>query len=683
MSAPERTRERLDVALELARVGYYLAPVTLKRGPDGKKRPRYYGSWDRMSTRDPAQIKDWFVQYDCSFLVDTGKSGVVGLDLDLADNRDGIAAWEALNGPCGGIVVDTPSGGQHHYFAADPGRPLINSADPATGIDTRAEGGHVYAPGAVILGADDEPEPGGYRARGPLYAPGDLPPVPELLHARRKERSPRSELAREDRRFTNAEAKTYIQTKLDELAGAVEGGRNVALNTAAFRIGHFVSDEFGTTYEAAVAALVAHLPPGYGDAPGEAREVDATIRSGLTDGIEDGTYVRRRVEPESPLDAEPGDDLSRLVERILLKRQAERIADASERPPATPAATVSLAQLFIEPDDPVAYRIAGLWPTAGKVLVTAPKKAGKTTLIGNLLRVLVDGGGFLARPEHLVQPGDWQVAAAGHRVEPVATGRVVTLLDFEMTRGQLKRWLRDQRIGRSDAVHVELMRGRTWDIRDDRVRGEWATHLRSVGTDVLLVDPIGPIIHALGIEENSNSAVGQFLTALDRLCAEAGIAELFTTHHTGHDGERGRGASAFLGWPDAIWSLVKDEESRTRFLSAEGRDVYLRETRLDYDRSTRRLSLGDGNRIEARDLGNAVHVAKIVTDQPGMTQNGVKTLACEAHGWNTKTAQPAIKAAVTAGLVHVHFGPNRAQLHHPGARCERCPEMNGDPGDPR
>ena len=135
-------------------------------------------------------------------------------------------------------------------------------------------------------------------------------------------------------------------------------------------------------------------------------------------------------------------------------------------------------------------------------------------------------------------------------------------LDFEMTRRKFRAWLRDQRIVNTDAVHVELLRGHPWDIRDDQVRTEWAEYLRALGTEILLIDPIGPILHGLGIEENSNSEVGRFLTCLDRLCAEAGIRELFVTHHAGHDGERARGASAFLGWPDAIWSLVRDGSDR-------------------------------------------------------------------------------------------------------------------------
>jgi hypothetical protein len=319
------THGALSVALDMARVGYYLAPVTLQRGTDGKKRASYYGSWDEQSTRDPDKIRDWYVQHECSFLVDCGKSGIVGVDLDLKEDRDGIASWQAQGGPQGGIVVDTLSGGQHHYFAADPDRPLTNTVNPKTGVDVRGEGGHLYAPGTVILDVDGRPEAGAYAARGPLYTPGDLPPAPEILHQLRKATSPNAGLPREDRKFTLAEARAYCRTKLDELTAAGEGGRNHALNTAAYRLGHFIGDHFGTTYEAAEKALRKALPDGYGSVPGEKGEIAATIRSGLTDGIEDGVYVRDETEVGSAVDEE---DPNARRERLIAERVERLEIDA-------------------------------------------------------------------------------------------------------------------------------------------------------------------------------------------------------------------------------------------------------------------------------------------------------------------------------------------------------------------
>ncbi|CAI9407878.1 hypothetical protein AESSP_01914 [Aestuariimicrobium sp. T2.26MG-19.2B] len=55
----------------------------------------------------------------------------------------------------------------------------------------------------------------------------------------------------------------------------------------------------------------------------------------------------------------------------------------------------SLAQLLAEPDVDAEYQVEGLWPTGGRVVLVAPHKAGKSTLVANLLRSLVDGEKFL------------------------------------------------------------------------------------------------------------------------------------------------------------------------------------------------------------------------------------------------------------------------------------------------
>jgi hypothetical protein len=245
-----------------------------------------------------------------------------------------------------------------------------------------------------------------------------------------------------------------------------------------------------------------------------------------------------------------------------------------------------------------------------------------------------------------------------------------------MTRQKIKEWLRDQHIRRQGAVHVELMRGRRWDVRDDKVRADWAKHLAAVAADIVIVDPIGPVLHGLGIDEQANTAAGQYLTALDQLAAEAGVRELFVTHHTGWAGERSRGASAFEAWPDAIWRLLRPDGT-DRFFAAEGRDVYVPETLVQYDRATRRMWLGEGNRVTTRTAGHVDTVAAIVTETEGLTLNKLKPLVRDALSCGTPVAEDAIKGAVAAGRVHHHHGPNRAQLHYPGPRCSDC--RAGDP----
>lgn len=482
-----------------------------------------------------------------------------------------------------------------------------------------------------------------------------------------------------DRPFTLDAAAAFVREKaIEPLQAATKGERNNRLNDAGYLIGHFVEAGFWPK-ELAVQRLTE-----LGREVGlDENEIGPTIRSGLTAGMADepdskGERFGRCVLVESdPFSATTDDatELAQLIHKMRLRRQAQEILDAESRPPRRPAATVSLAELLAEPDVEERWRIERLLPSGGKVLSHAPKKAGKTTLNGNLVRCLVDGDPFLASRAPDGFPG--------FKVTPLTSGRRVVVLDFEMTRQQLKDWLRDQDIQNQDAVHVEFLRGHPWDIRDDQIRAEWAERLGEVGADILLVDPIGPILHMLGIEENSNSEVGRFLANLDRLCVEAGVSEKFVSHHAGHNGERSRGASAFEGWPDAVWSLFRDGD--TRFFAADGRDVSQPETELSHNSMSRHLALGRATtRATARATDDAEIIVDIVTESPGKTGNELKEMARHtAIGTKQQNAHDAIKAAIAARRIHTHNGSNRRQLHHPGESCPGCLRTDGDPGGPK
>lgn len=78
-------------------------------------------------------------------------NGLVVIDVDRKNGKDGLPAWEALARK-GGIpntrVIQTPSGGLHFYFASP--EPVANSQSKlAEGVDVRGEGGFVVAEGTT------------------------------------------------------------------------------------------------------------------------------------------------------------------------------------------------------------------------------------------------------------------------------------------------------------------------------------------------------------------------------------------------------------------------------------------------------------------------------------------------------------------------------------------------------
>ncbi|MFL1999501.1 AAA family ATPase [Microbacterium sp. A1-JK] len=294
------------------------------------------------------------------------------------------------------------------------------------------------------------------------------------------------------------------------------------------------------------------------------------------------------------------------VERELARLRAQqdarkRLADEAA-PPTIPPPLRRLDEFLAEPDEDAEYRVEGLMPTGGNVIVAAQFKAGKSTLIGNLLGSLADGGDFL---------GQFPANAAGR----------VVLIDDELDPRTMRRWLRDHTIDHPERVELVSLRGHlsTFNILDPATRAAWADVIGAC--DVLILDCLRPVLDALGLDENKDA--GRFLVAFDALKAEAQIDEAVVVHHMGHSGERSRGDSRILDWPDVSWRIVRenDEPSSPRYFSAFGRDVEVKEGRLSYDHPTRALTYGEGSRKEARDF-EAVDEAKaavltFVTANPG------------------------------------------------------------------
>lgn len=265
-------------------------------------------------------------------------------------------------------------------------------------------------------------------------------------------------------------------------------------------------------------------------------------------------------------------EISRLQLAIELKREAQRRAAAS----SAPRKPLVFEYITEVPDGPK-WLIQDLMPAEGTVLIGAQKKVGKTTLIGNVLRSLITGQMFL---------GEFRT------FRKVKVG----LVDLEMTPRMLAEWHRDA--GLLGEVPVLQLRGfaQSFAAFDDDCAAELAEEIRASGIDVLIIDPLGPLIRAAGIPEDDNTQIGNLLMWLDSVRVRAGLKVLIQTHHNGKDDSRGfRGASAFGDVPDSLWYLSKDGRSKDddepdgiRTLTAEGRDVDL-SRRLSYTSETREL----------------------------------------------------------------------------------------------
>ena len=181
----------------------------------------------------------------------------------------------------------------------------------------------------------------------------------------------------------------------------------------------------------------------------------------MDDGPDDAELARADAEW---LAAQAEQDWLRKVEgraaELRLTEDARRLLIAQERARHPRPPLVRLPEFLARPVTDPTYRIDEVWPTGGRVVLSAQFKAGKTTVVGNVLRALADGTDLFDR-------------------FPVRPGARIVLIDDELDDRHLQRWLTDQDITNQDAIRVVTLRGQlaTYEIRDLDLRAEWAHHI--------------------------------------------------------------------------------------------------------------------------------------------------------------------------------------------------------------
>ena len=346
------------------------------------------------------------------------------------------------------------------------------------------------------------------------------------------------------------------------------------------------------------------------------------------------------------------------VDKERMRREARRIVDAEERGPIIEPVSYRLRDWLTEPDpEAVRWRISGWQPADSRVILAAARKTGKTTMVGSLVRSLLDGDLFLG-------------AAT---VTPV-TG-IVGLFDTEMADRQLRCWYRDQGVVHDDRLVVFPLRGqaRSLNLLDPACRTRWADRLR--GVSYLIVDNLRPILDAIGLDESKDA--GRWLVEFDALLREAAIPDACVVHHMGHNGERSRGDSRLRDWPDVEWRMMRqtDDDASPRFIAAYGRDVDVPESQLAYDRVSRRLSISGGSRGHARVVAALEAVCEALRTSPEpLTGRGVVE-ALDGSGHARDTIYVALSTGVRDGRLIAGTGPKRSKQY----RVSECPGVSGSP----
>jgi hypothetical protein len=141
---------KLQAALDWAARGFRVFPIV-----ENTKRP-LIDEWPKQATTDAAQIRRWWqdeivgIVREYNIGVDT--TGMLVVDLDNKDGKNGQLEFERLGGRFDTLTVRTTTGGFHLYYDS-AGLDIANSTGAvAEGVDTRGYHGYVLAPGSTLGG---------------------------------------------------------------------------------------------------------------------------------------------------------------------------------------------------------------------------------------------------------------------------------------------------------------------------------------------------------------------------------------------------------------------------------------------------------------------------------------------------------------------------------------------------
>jgi hypothetical protein len=283
------SRRHLEAALGYARRGWRVFPIWGTRGERcacGREDCRHPGKHPlgklvphgvKDATTDPRIITGWWRRYPKANIgIATGPDG--GLLLVDIDPRNG-GHLDRLPGnlPVTPMTL-TGGGGVHFYLQWPDGLDhLPKTLLGCPGVDLKGAGGYVLTPPSTHISGER------YAWKIP---PGSTPvaPCPDWLLEliKRHESRPAGPVVPlMHQGADSAYGRAALRNELVRLAQTPEGGRNNALNRAAYSLGRLVAG--GHLDGANVAALLATvaLNAGLGE-----REVERTLRSGLRAGME-------------------------------------------------------------------------------------------------------------------------------------------------------------------------------------------------------------------------------------------------------------------------------------------------------------------------------------------------------------------------------------------------------------
>jgi hypothetical protein len=354
------------------------------------------------------------------------------------------------------------------------------------------------------------------------------------------------------------------------------------------------------------------------------------------------------------------------VAQTLRVREEIAYLKALEEATLTDLPNTSIAdQLKEEYIEPV-YRIDGLHIVGNFTTITATYKTGKSTLMLNLMRSLVDGDPFL-----------------GQRVLPV--DRNVAYWNLEIEQNQFLQWASDTGLKGKGRVKPLHLRGTPFPLYHPEFEKRIVAWLQDNEIDALIIDPgylllLGwPPVGNGGIE-NNNDLIAVVANKLQEIKRAGGVTDLFIPLHTGHQASGGdnmhaRGGSVWGGYPDHLWTMWKkrlvEGEDEIRHFRATGRSPDFDTILLAFDKHTRLYTAEDSlEGVQNRGRAKAVVIGLIRCGGTAGTAELRK--ATKGKGMANEAFPSAVEEASRRGYITVDR-TGKAHMHtlnleHPEVR---------------
>lgn len=354
------------------------------------------------------------------------------------------------------------------------------------------------------------------------------------------------------------------------------------------------------------------------------------------------------------------DEMARIAQTMRIREEIA-LRKAQEQVDLYELSDLSMAEeLKLEYTPPV-YRIDGLHVQGNFTTLTATYKCGKSTMMLNLVRSLVDGVPFL-----------------GKQVRPLSGN--LGYLNLELGKDTFREWFSATGTQHMEKVYTQHLRGVPFPLWHPEFAKKVVAWLKRHEIEALILDPAAELLPGWpGSErgvENNNDLIATVCKTLLEVKEAGGVTDLFVVLHTGHNAKGGddmhaRGASFWGGKPDHLWymwskQLDPTDKDPTRHFRAEGRSPSFPTKLLSYDTNTRLYTPEDSlEAVQAR--GRAKAVALGLLKLGG--QAGKAELRKATKGLSNEAFPAAVEAACELGYilvdrsskVHIHT----LNLEHP------------------